>query len=157
MFLLIAQVTAPSPTTELPGAAPIGGLFGGGAGVEIAIVLGVAMFLVLIFGFWATFIRKPQKAYISGATSATQISSRSQSRRMSKGKERGTSIDVDEDSDDEESSDGVRRKRRKRRRPHRRRMPSLAEAGGLPPIKESMEQIEPSSKQSFNSGGADAI
>ena len=155
MFLLIAQVTAPSPTTELPGTAPIGGLFGGGAGMEIAIVLGVAMFLVLIFGFWATFIRKPQKAYISGATSATQISSRSQSRRMSKGKEKETSID--EDTDDEESSDGVRRKRRKRRRPHRRRMPSLAEAGGLPPINESMEQIEPSSKQSFNSGGADAI
>ena len=82
MFLLIAQVTAPSPTTELPGGAPIGGVFGGGAGMEIAIVLGVAMFLVLIFGFWATFIRKPQKAYISGATSATQISSRSQSRRI---------------------------------------------------------------------------
>lgn len=155
MFLLIAQVTAPSPTTELPGGAPIGGLFGGGAGMEIAIVLGVAMFLVLIFGFWATFIRKPQKAYISGATSATQISSRSQSRRMSKGKERGTSID--EDTDDEESSDGVRRKRRKRRRPHRQRMPSLAEAGGLPPIKESMEPNPPSSNPPFNSGSADAV
>lgn len=155
MFLLIAQVTAPSPTTELPGGAPIGGMFGGGAGMEIAIVLGVAMFLVLIFGFWATFIRKPKKAYLSGATSGTQISTRSQSRRMSREKETGSGMD--EDTDDEESSDGVRRKRRKRRRPHRQRMPSLAEAGGLPPIKESMEQNQPSSNPPFNSGSTDAV
>ena len=156
MFLLIAQVTAPSPTTELPGGAPIGGVFGGGAGMEIAIVLGVAMFLVLIFGFWATFIRKPQKAYISGATSATQISSRSQSRRtISKEKQKGFS--EDEDGDEEESSDGVKKKRRKRRRPHRRRMPSLAEAGGLPPIKESMEPNQPSTNPPFNGGSADAV
>ena len=155
MFLLIAQVTAPSPTTELPGGSPIGGLFGGGAGMEIAIVLGVAMFLVLIFAFWATFIRKPQKAYLSGSTSATQISSRSQSRRMSKEKERGSSID--EDLDDEEGSDGTRKKRRKRRRPHRQRMPSLAEAGGLPPIKESMEPNQPSTNPPFNGGSADAV
>ena len=124
--------------------------------MEIAIVLGVAMFLVLIFGFWATFIRKPQKAYISGATSATQISSRSQSRRtISKEKQKGFS--EDEDGDEEESSDGVKKKRRKRRRPHRRRMPSLAEAGGLPPIKESMEPNQPSTNPPFNGGSADAV
>lgn len=39
------------------------------------------------------------------------------------------------DDDDEDSAEGHRKRRRRRRRQHRPRNPTLAETGGLPPIR----------------------
>lgn len=71
----------------------------------LGIVLGV-LFLALV---WAVFIRRPRT-----------------------GRQRGTIL---EDSGDEPASGGGKRRRRRRRRDHRPRNPTLAETGGLPPVR----------------------
>ncbi len=117
--------------------------------MEIAIVLGVAIFMALIFAFWATFIRKPQKGYLAGGTPdrSRQRKSRSKGSRAERTESHEAGADFEEESDK-----GEKRRRRKRKRPHRPRMPSLAEAGGLPPVKEVWIQSNDESNASESGG-----
>lgn len=153
-LFLIAQAPVPSP--ELPSGSGIGDLLGGGAGMEIALLLGVAIFVALIFAFWATFIRKPQKGYLAGGSSESgSRSRRSRSSRSQSSSSRDREISSDGDEEDPEESSGERKRRRKRRRPHRKRMPSLAEAGGLPPVKDVWLETE-NKNQSIDSESSQA-
>jgi hypothetical protein len=79
---------------------------------EISIVLGAAAIVGALAVFWAVFIRKPEK---DGSRRYVYPSSRGPS---SSGSDR---------------SSFPEKKRRRRRR--RRRHPTLAETGGLPPIR----------------------
>lgn len=114
--------------------------------MEIALLLGVAIFVALIFAFWATFIRKPKKGYLAGGNPESSRSRKSRSSRSQSSTSRDREYTADEDEEDSEESSGERKRRRKRRRPHRRRMPSLAEAGGLPPVKDVWLEAESENK-----------
>lgn len=139
-LFLIAQAPVPSP--ELPGGSGIGDLFSGSAGMEIPLLLGVAIFVALIFAFWATFIRKPKKGYLAGGDSESSRSRKSRSSRSKSDSSRDREYSADGEDTDSEEGSGERKRRRKRRRPHRKRMPSLAEAGGLPPVKDVWLEAE---------------
>jgi hypothetical protein len=79
---------------------------------EITIVLGAAAIVAALAVFWAVFIRKPEKEG---------------SRRYVYPSNRGPSSS---------NSDGsFSREKKKKRRRRRRRNPTLAETGGLPPIR----------------------
>jgi len=77
-------------------------------------VSGAIVLVVLLIVLWAIFLRKPR-------------------RRQSGEKHRRHHSPARPNSD--EGSGGRRRKWRRRRREHRPRNPTLAETGGLPPIR----------------------
>ncbi len=77
---------------------------------EIAIILSAVVLLTMGFIFWAVFIRKTKR----------------KSRELTT---KNVPLVVDED--------GSRRRTKIRRRDHRPRNPTLAETGGLPPLKDN--------------------
>lgn len=84
----------------------------------LAAILGV-VFLVIL---WAVFIRKPQRVQVRGRIlDPDEVAKRS--KQQSEGARR--------------SSGGSSENRRRRRRAGRARNPTLAETGGLPPIRPS--------------------
>jgi hypothetical protein len=81
---------------------------------EITVVLGAAAIVGALAVFWAVYIRKPE---------------RDGSRRYVYPSSRGPS------SSNSDWSSSPEKKKRRRRRRRRRRNPTLAETGGLPPIR----------------------
>lgn len=79
---------------------------------DMMILIGIALLLALALLLWAVFIRKPRRESSERVYNSRQYV--------------------------EEREDGTIRKRKKRkrhRRDHRGRNPTLAEVGGLPPLK----------------------
>jgi len=92
---------------------------------ETILMLSAISGVVLVVLVWAIFIRKRKDE------DARRYSYRRSSTRESKEESANPSSDANSTS---QSSQGKRRRRR-RRRGHRPRNPTLAEAGGLPPVR----------------------
>jgi len=86
---------------------------------QLAIIFGAIFLVALAILIWAVFIRKPRPSSVSG-----------------RGLERGTLLTNEEMKGhrNRRTFFGKRRKHRRRRAPSRN--PTLAETGGLPPIRE---------------------
>ncbi len=84
---------------------------------EVLLLLGAVLLLVLVFVVWAMFIRKRKKDLSDW--------------RLQKHHHHSPP----ENSANEGSGEPHHRRRRRRRREHRPRNPTLAETGGLPPIR----------------------
>ncbi|MBM3821298.1 MAG: hypothetical protein FJ404_00145 [Verrucomicrobia bacterium] len=116
-----------------------GSVLMGDLGWVILAALGIGVVLVL----WAKYLRKPSGSSSSGAWRTS--SGRSRSRV---GEESPLRKEEVEEEDGEEENTGERgevvtrrrRKRRRQRRDHRPRNPTLAETGGLPPLKDGTTQ-----------------
>jgi hypothetical protein len=90
-------------------------------GQDVMIVLGVVTAVALVSLFWAISIRKPHR--------------RGHSRRRHSHHSSGVPAATPDGSSEEASFLGHHKRRRRRRREHRPRNPTLAETGGLPPVR----------------------
>jgi FtsZ-interacting cell division protein ZipA len=108
------------PTDVLPGSRQWLGL----SFKELMIVLGALAIVTLIVFIWAAYIRKP----------ARHRSHHHHHHHHSSGEESDAEGYLATDSAEGENGRRYRRKRR-RRREHRPRNPTLAETGGLPPLR----------------------
>lgn len=97
---------------------PLRGL--GSSGRDLAMLLGAVAVPVLLFVLWAVFVRKRKKSLSGWRTH--QHGSQPHSNQATS-----------------EAGQGERRRRRRRRREHRPRNPTLAETGGLPPVRDDHE------------------
>jgi len=104
----------------------------GSGSKELIIVIGAAVFVSGLTLIWALFIRKKPRHHHHHHHSHSHPSSSSTSAN-STAKPESSQPDTDE---------GSRRRRRRRRRKEPPRNPTLAETGGLPPIR-SEEPPEP--------------
>ena len=90
---------------------------------ELLILLGAVSIVVLIVFIWAVYIRKTPRRHSHHHHHHHHSSSQS-------------NIDTDSDQQDPNANEERRyRRKRRRRREHRPRNPTLAETGGLPPLR----------------------
>jgi hypothetical protein len=93
---------------------------------DAILVFGALTVVTLLIVLWAAFIRKKKR---------TREHSQHHHHRRHRPETAADSAVVAESQQTEENPGRERRRRRRRRRDHRPRNPTLAETGGLPPIK----------------------
>src|SRR5437016_1002519 len=87
---------------------------------DILLILGALMGLTLILILWAKFVRRERRKHSSSSKPRVLVP-----------------VEKEEDEPEPVELGGKRRRKfRKRRREHRGRNPTLAETGGLPPLRE---------------------
>lgn len=99
---------------ELPSLGDLGNM-GAGDSSQLAPILAAVLFVVFGMIVWAVFIRKPKRAPVRGRIITPEEAARHLRSRHGSSQEGG--------------------RRRRRRRAGRSRNPTLAETGGLPPIR----------------------
>jgi hypothetical protein len=92
---------------------------------EVAIVCGAILLLTFFLIIWAAFIRKPKRRRVRVE----------KTKSISAGAGVGNGTNGQAQAVSTGSSHHRRHRKRKRRREHRPRNPTLAETGGLPPIR----------------------
>lgn len=113
----LAQVTYSGPPTgssDSPAWSRVPGLT-----QDMLVVLGVGILLLIVLLIWALFLRKRPHSH---------------SRHH-----RGTQIEESGESDSNRARHHRRHRRKRRRREHRMRNPTLAETGGLPPPRSTLQ------------------
>jgi len=108
---------------------------------EIILFLAAVGILTLSLLFWVVFIRKPSRRHHSHRHHRRHRHEERPERSGMSAKDDADEEDPADDADDiEEDADGGGSRRRRRRREHRPRNPTLAETGGLPPIRDQPPQ-----------------
>lgn len=87
---------------------------------DILLILGALIALTLILVLWARFLRRKPRRHSSSSAPKVLV----------------PVVRAEEEPESSEPGSKRRRKFRKRRREHRGRNPTLAETGGLPPVRE---------------------
>lgn len=134
MTVLTAIMAAAAGVDPL---APEGGFFNLST-MEGKVVLGAIVLVVLGLGIWGIYaLLAPSKSHRHRRRRHRHHSHSDHEHETDDAPDTvDSSVDDEESSGDEEShSHGHRHRRRRRRREHRPRNPTLAETGGLPPIR----------------------
>ncbi len=103
-----------------------------GAQRDVFVVIGALALIIVLLLVWAVAIRKPRRRH-----------HRHRHHHHQGSRQWGMNPDAEPQDEAGQEEKSAETRRRRRRREHRARNPTLAETGGLPPIREEKPPGEP--------------